>query len=172
MRKNAREDAFRLLFEQHVNPEEAAEKLERYFETAGKEGKTEEPFYVNRPSEQDTAYTRKVVEGVQAHMGEIDARIQENLKDWEMDRVSKISIAVLRLSIYEILHMEDIPAEVSAVAKSISKFLMVSALAAIGLNTSFKDMKKSGINPMIHGFIISALVVIVAIGVEWFMGIV
>ena len=114
MRKNAREDAFRLLFEQHVNPEEAAEKLERYFETAGKEGKTEEPFYVNRPSEQDTAYTRKVVEGVQAHMGEIDARIQENLKDWEMDRVSKISIAVLRLSIYEILHMEDIPAEVSA----------------------------------------------------------
>ena len=31
-----------------------------------------------------------------------------------MDRVSKISIAVLRLSIYEILYMEDIPAEVSA----------------------------------------------------------
>lgn len=65
-----------------------------------------------------------------------------------------------------------IPAEVSAAAKSVSKFLMVSALAAIGLNTSFKDMKKSGINPMVHGFIISALVVIVAIGVEWFMGIV
>ncbi len=65
-----------------------------------------------------------------------------------------------------------IPAEISATAKSVSKFLMVSALAAIGLNTSFKDMKKSGINPMIHGFVISALVVIVAIGVEWFMGIV
>lgn len=65
-----------------------------------------------------------------------------------------------------------IPAEVSALAKDISKFLMVSALAAIGLNTSFKDMKKSGINPMIHGFIISALVVVVAIGVEWCMGLV
>jgi uncharacterized membrane protein YadS len=49
---------------------------------------------------------------------------------------------------------------------------MVTALAAIGLNTSFKDMKKSGINPMIHGFIISALVVIVAICVEWCMGLV
>ena len=47
---------------------------------------------------------------------------------------------------------------------------MVAALAAIGLNTSFREMKKSGIRPMIHGFIISALVVIVAIGVEWFMG--
>ena len=114
MRKNAREDAFRLLFEQHVNPEEAAEKLERYFSTVGKEGKTEEPFYVNRPSKEDTAYTRRVVEGVEAHKDEINARIEENLKDWEMDRVSKISIAVLRLSIYEILYMDDIPAEVSA----------------------------------------------------------
>lgn len=114
MRKNAREDTFRILFEQHVNPEEAAEKLERYFETAGKEGKNEERFYVNRPSEEDTNYTRTVVEGVEAHKDEIDARIRENLKDWEMDRVSKISIAVLRLSIYEILYMEDIPSEVSA----------------------------------------------------------
>ena len=37
---------------------------------------------------------------------------------------------------------------------------------------ALRDMKKSGINPMIHGFIISALVVIVAIGVEWCMGLV
>ncbi len=65
-----------------------------------------------------------------------------------------------------------IPVGISAFAKSTSKFLMVAALAAIGLNTSFKDMKKSGINPMIHGFVISALVVLVAIGVEWCMGLV
>jgi uncharacterized membrane protein YadS len=49
---------------------------------------------------------------------------------------------------------------------------MVSALAAIGLKTSFKDMKKAGIRPMIHGFIISALVVIVALLVEIAMGLV
>ena len=65
-----------------------------------------------------------------------------------------------------------IPEIVSSGMKSASKFLMVAALAAIGLNTSFKDMAKSGIKPMIHGFIISALVVIVAIGVEYFMGLV
>lgn len=50
--------------------------------------------------------------------------------------------------------------------------MMVCALAAIGVNTSFKDMKKAGIKPMIHGFIISALVVIVALLVEVTMGIV
>lgn len=65
-----------------------------------------------------------------------------------------------------------ISSEVSSALKDVSKFLMIAALAAIGLNTGFKDMKKSGIAPMIHGFIISALVVVVAIAVEYFMGII
>ena len=65
-----------------------------------------------------------------------------------------------------------IPAAVVSGTKSVSKFLMVSALAAIGLNTSFAKLKKSGIRPMIHGFIISALVVVVALLVEMAMGLV
>jgi uncharacterized integral membrane protein (TIGR00698 family) len=63
-------------------------------------------------------------------------------------------------------------ASLSSGLKDISKVLMTSSLAAIGMNTDFAEMKKSGINPMIHGFIISALVVIVAIVVEYFMGLV
>ena len=62
-----------------------------------------------------------------------------------------------------------IPDSVSAVMKDVSKFLMVAALAAIGMNTSFATMRKSGARPMLHGFIISALVVIVAIAVEYAM---
>ena len=65
-----------------------------------------------------------------------------------------------------------IPTQVVSSTKSISKFLMVCALAAIGLNTSFSNMKKSGVRPMIHEFVISALVVVVALVVEIFMGIV
>jgi uncharacterized integral membrane protein (TIGR00698 family) len=65
-----------------------------------------------------------------------------------------------------------IPAEIVSTTKSASKFLMVCVLAAIGLNTSFKDMKKSGIKPMLHGFIISVLVVVVALVVEIALGIV
>lgn len=66
----------------------------------------------------------------------------------------------------------NIPAEIVSGTKTVSKFLMVCALSAIGLNTSFSSMKKSGIRPMIHGFIISALVVVVALLVEIAMGIV
>lgn len=103
------------------------------------------------------------------------------LKRKEISDASYQKVNILRLFPWFILgflalaavnSMGMIPANVSSVAKDISKFLMVTALAAIGLNTSFKDMKKSGINPMIHGFIISALVVIVAICVEWCMGLV
>ena len=65
-----------------------------------------------------------------------------------------------------------IPAEIVSSTKTVSKFLMVAALSAIGLNTSFASMKKSGILPMVHGFIISALVVVVALVVEIAMGIV
>ena len=64
-----------------------------------------------------------------------------------------------------------IPAGVAAFLKSASKFLMVAALAAIGLKTDFKKLCKSGARPMIHGFIVSLLVVLVAIGVEYMIGI-
>ena len=65
-----------------------------------------------------------------------------------------------------------IPLALSTGMRAASKFLMIAALAAIGLNTNVSEMKKSGINPMIHGFIISALVIVVALAVEIGMGIV
>ncbi|MCD1147556.1 YeiH family protein [Peptoniphilus sp. KCTC 25270] len=61
--------------------------------------------------------------------------------------------------------------ELSGFLKDCSKFFMVAALAAIGLKTNFGELKQSGFAPMVHGFIISALVVIVAIGVEIALGI-
>ena len=60
---------------------------------------------------------------------------------------------------------------VSSALKTLSKFLMVAALGAVGLNTDFKALCKSGAKPMLHGFIISLLVVLVAIGVEYMLGI-
>ena len=56
------------------------------------------------------------------------------------------------------LGMTDQPWHLAGTAvsgtKTASKFLMVCALATIGLNTSFASMKKAGIRPMIHSFII------------------
>ncbi len=63
-----------------------------------------------------------------------------------------------------------IPAEVGSVIKNTSKFLMVTALAAIGLGTSISDFKKAGLSPMFYGITIDTLVTLTALGVIWCMG--
>ena len=63
-----------------------------------------------------------------------------------------------------------IPAGVSVVMKSTSKFLMVTALAAIGLSTSLTDFKKAGLKPMFYGITIDTLVTLTALAVIWCMG--
>lgn len=63
-----------------------------------------------------------------------------------------------------------IPVSVSGVMKHASKFLMVTALAAIGLSTSIIDFKKAGLRPMFYGITIDTLVTLTALGVIFCMG--
>ena len=63
-----------------------------------------------------------------------------------------------------------IPVAVSGIMKKTSKFLMVSALAAIGLGTSITDFKKAGLAPMFYGITIDTLVTLTALFVIWCMG--
>lgn len=63
-----------------------------------------------------------------------------------------------------------IPAQVSGVMKTASKFLMVTALAAIGLGTSITDFRKAGLAPMFYGITIDTLVTLTALAVIWGMG--
>ncbi len=63
-----------------------------------------------------------------------------------------------------------IPVAVGEVMKKASKFLMVTALAAIGLGTSITDFKKAGLKPMFYGITIDTLVTLTALIVIWCMG--
>ena len=63
-----------------------------------------------------------------------------------------------------------IPVAISGILKKTSKFLMVSALAAIGLGTSITDFKKAGLAPMFYGITIDTLVTLTALIVIWCMG--
>ena len=63
-----------------------------------------------------------------------------------------------------------IPAQASGILKTASKFLMVTALAAIGLGTSLTDFKKAGLAPMFYGITIDTLVTLTALAVIWCMG--
>ena len=63
-----------------------------------------------------------------------------------------------------------IPVAATGIIKGTSKFLMVSALAAIGLATSLTDFKKAGLKPMFYGITIDTLVTLTALVVIWCMG--
>ena len=63
-----------------------------------------------------------------------------------------------------------IPLTIGTVLKKASKFLMVTALAAIGLGTSVLDFKKAGLSPMFYGITIDTLVTLTALVVIWCMG--
>lgn len=52
--------------------------------------------------------------GVKEHAEQIDLKIGENLKEgWKVSRISRVSLAILRLAIYEMLYLDEIPVSVS-----------------------------------------------------------
>ncbi|MBE6824001.1 MAG: transcription antitermination factor NusB [Ruminococcaceae bacterium] len=59
-------------------------------------------------------YAISCAKGILEHSDEIDSYISDNLKKgWKISRISKVSYAVMRLAIYEMLYVEDVPVSVS-----------------------------------------------------------
>ncbi len=51
--------------------------------------------------------------GISNNRSTIDEKIKSHLKDWDFNRINKIDLAILRLAIYEICFVDDIPCKVS-----------------------------------------------------------
>ena len=124
-RKEAREETFRLLFEtefqQDADPNEiyAVAKEEREFA--------------------ENAYIKTVYFGVREHLTEIDEMIMRHSNGWKTGRITPVSRSVIRLCIYEMMFMEDIPSA-------------VSLNEAIELVKQFDDQKmKAFVNGLLNG---------------------
>lgn len=98
-RRQARKQAFLLIFQYKFQPDEIDILLDNFFEE-------------NDAGDQRT-YIENAVRGVASKIEEVDKIISEYSKDWNVDRLSSVSLAVLRLGIYEILYIDDIPSVVS-----------------------------------------------------------
>lgn len=64
-------------------------------------------------SERTREFARTLARGVEAHREEIDARIKESLTGWDFGRLAAVDLQILRVAAYELLHCDDIPANVS-----------------------------------------------------------
>lgn len=54
-------------------------------------------------------FARVLIAGAIENQAVIDGYIKKNLKGWEFDRVNKVSLSILRMSVYSLLFQKDIP---------------------------------------------------------------
>ena len=63
--------------------------------------------------EEISDYAKQVLEGIESHQAEIDELIESNLKGWKINRISKIALAAMRISVYEMKYIKSVPVSVS-----------------------------------------------------------
>ena len=65
--------------------------------------------YGKLPGPSQQAYIRKVVKGIAEHSYELDQYIEKYAVGWKFERIPLVASAIMRLAMYEILYMPDIP---------------------------------------------------------------
>ncbi len=100
-RSEARIEAFKLIFQTEVNNDD----IDFLFEHMLNE----------LPKCQDNIdYIKTAVLGVINKKDELDEDIKNNLTSgWKLERITKVSLAVLRLAIFEIKYIDDVPTNVA-----------------------------------------------------------
>lgn len=69
----------------------------------------EEPLYSEYPNETQRAYISALVKGVYEHAPELDEYISRYAIGWNFARLNRVAVAIMRVAMYEILYMQDIP---------------------------------------------------------------
>ncbi|MFD3447792.1 transcription antitermination factor NusB [Microbacteriaceae bacterium 4G12] len=63
--------------------------------------------------EKNNEFLEQLVVGSTKYKDEIDELIRKNLENWKLERVSTVDRNILRVAVYEMKYMEDIPHSVS-----------------------------------------------------------
>ncbi len=100
-RSEARKDAFTLVFQLNQHSEEINEMIYCLLE--------EKP-----ECEDNLGYISSVVKGVGEKIEELDQTVEKYLKSsWTLKRIPKVAHSVLRLAIFEMKYVEDVPVSVA-----------------------------------------------------------
>lgn len=94
-RKEAREAGFIIIFEYEFQKLEADQLLELYYE-----------YRSEVEGQQD--YLENLVRTTMEHLAEIDSQIEQNARGWSLARLSKVSLAALRIGLCELLFDESL----------------------------------------------------------------
>ena len=99
-RRMARQAAVQFHFWRDLHGGEAPEKMEEFWEFCPAKAPVR-------------AFAQPLIDGMIAHLPEIDERIGRYAENFDFKRISPVDRNVLRLAIFEMLYREDIPPVVS-----------------------------------------------------------
>ncbi len=97
-RRAEREQAFLLIFERTIHNNTMANIIENA-------GECREMEFSD--------FATKIALGVEKNEAVLDKKIEESILGWKMNRLSKVSLALMRLAIYEMIFEPEIPISVS-----------------------------------------------------------
>ena len=110
VRNTAREIAIHLSYELSFTSKQIDELLdERLTKEAFAVLGEEDPLYQEVPNAKQAEYIRRLVKGVDEHAAELDGYIEKYAKGWKFSRIPLVASAIMRVAMYEILYMQDIP---------------------------------------------------------------
>ena len=66
-----------------------------------------------RPEGDDQSYLMDITEGVLLTLQTLDQRIEAFARDWSLERMARVDLAILRLAAYEMLRRDDVPTAVA-----------------------------------------------------------
>lgn len=113
-RSAAREVAIRLCYSAELANLETSAFIQDFFaEDHYATLSAEDELFAARPDDVQLGYINKLVELVFTHKQELDSTIEQYAKGWSLKRISKISLAILRCALCEILYFEDVPEKVA-----------------------------------------------------------
>ena len=69
----------------------------------------EDPIYAEAPNAKQADYIRRLVSGVDEHAAELDGYIAKYAKGWSFARIPLVASAIMRVAMYEMLYMPEIP---------------------------------------------------------------
>ena len=109
-RNTAREIAAHLSYELSFTDKTVDELLkERLTPEAFAELAGEDSLYADAPNAKQAEYIRALVCGVADHAPELDEFIARYAKGWSFDRIPLVASAIMRVAMFELLYMPDIP---------------------------------------------------------------
>ncbi|WP_018525294.1 transcription antitermination factor NusB [Alkalispirochaeta alkalica] len=63
--------------------------------------------------EEDLAFPRMILQGTLEHLTPVDQKITDHLTNWDIDRLARVDLAILRMSTYCLMYQPDIPAQIT-----------------------------------------------------------